>query len=115
MLKSSALLSAFFLISCGPKASGSGSSADRVLVGWHQAEGSLGACYHPPDFEKLEKTKGLTGRKMARSEALDAILSQWRGERDDGVSFSPGDIEDAETVLLGHSDDIETVARKNLT
>jgi hypothetical protein len=113
MLKSLSILSVCLLFACGPKSATKGPVAQSI-VGWHQAEGMLGACYYPPDFEKVEADKGLTGRKMARSEALDALLSQWSGQRDDGVSFNARVVEDAETVLLGHAKDIESVAQKNL-
>jgi hypothetical protein len=114
MMKTCTILSAIFLFACGPKGGGSKGPVEP-LVGWHQAEGMLGACYHPPDFERIHKKEGLTGRKMARSDALDAMMSQWGGQRADGVSFLSGAVEDAETVLLGHPDDIETVAAKNLS
>lgn len=114
MLKTIAILSAFLMFACGPK-TGKGASAQQAIVGWHQVEGMLGSCYYPPDFEKVQASQDLTGRKMARSEALDAMISQWSGQRDDGVSFNARLVEDVETVLLGHADDIETVAQKNLT
>ena len=55
------------------------------LVGWHQAEGATGACWHAPDFESL----GIADRRQARSETLTAILAQWKGEREDGVVGAP--------------------------
>jgi len=51
---------------------------------------------------------------MIRSNVLEAMLSQWRGERDDGVSFSSQVNQDAENVLLGHPSDIESVSMDNL-
>jgi hypothetical protein len=114
MFKSLFILSAGLLFACGAK-SGSKAQPVQSLVGWHQAEGMMGACYYPPDFEKIGVDQGLTGRKMARSEAMDAMMSQWSGQREDGISFSKRLVEDVETVLLGHANDIETVALKNLT
>ena len=57
----------------------------------------------------------MTARKSARSEALDAMMSQWSGEKNPSISFSDNVVIDAETVLLGHADDIEEVSRKNLS
>ncbi|MCB9664851.1 MAG: hypothetical protein H6732_12120 [Alphaproteobacteria bacterium] len=80
------------------------------LVGWHQAEGATGACWHAPDFESL----GIADRRQARSETLTAILAQWKGEREDGVAFDGRLVENVETVLLGLPEKIETIAPKNL-
>ena len=60
----------------------------HTIVGWHQAEGMLGECYFPPDYAQLEQLSGLTARKQARSEALDAMLAQWGGQRNPEISFS---------------------------
>ncbi|MCP4810028.1 MAG: hypothetical protein GY913_07915 [Proteobacteria bacterium] len=83
-------------------------------VGWHAEEGWSAPCYFPPDFDKLESAEGVSARRLARQAALEGMKSQWLGERDDGVSFSPGTVEDIETVLLGRPEQIEVVSRKNL-
>jgi len=80
------------------------------IVGWHAEEGWPGACYYPPNFD----TMGAGDRKLARQKTLEAMTSQWRGERDDGVSFPADQVENLETVLLGEPDLIETVAVDNL-
>ena len=110
MLKQSALFS-LLLVACGPKTETNSSTSTSSIVGWHQVEGMLGACYYPPNYEKLDS---LLVRKQARADALDAMISQWNGSRNDGVSLNAEAVEDAENVLLGHSDDIEAVSLKNL-
>ena len=52
---------------------------------------------------------------MKRSEAMDEVLNQWRGQRSDGVSFDEGLIDDVETVLLGRPEKIEDLVADNLT
>ena len=51
---------------------------------------------------------------MAANEVRNAMMSQWKGERGDGVEFSTGVIESVETVLLGKPDAVKSVARTNL-
>ncbi len=81
------------------------------LVGWHPAaEGASFACYHPPDFGKMDEVQ----RKLKRAETLDAILTQWRGEREDGIKFEDGVVEEVETTLFGDMSKVEAVAVKNL-
>jgi hypothetical protein len=105
------LVSLAFLLSCGGK--GSPETAE-VREGWFTEEGWAGSCYAPVDFEKLEAVEGMAARRMMRSDVLDQMLSQWRGEREDGISFPVRVVQDGETVLLGHSNDIETVGMDNL-
>ncbi|MGC6492285.1 MAG: hypothetical protein ACON5B_05530 [Myxococcota bacterium] len=80
------------------------------LVGWHGDEGWAGQCYYPVDFASL----GLADRRMARNEALDELMKQWRGERGDGMSAEAVVIENVETVLLGQPEKIEGVVAGNL-
>lgn len=80
-------------------------------VGWHQEpEGWSFACYHPPNWASLDEIS----RKQARSGALDEMLTQWKGERDDGVQFTDTSIEEVEITLLGRPEAIEQVVLKNL-
>jgi hypothetical protein len=84
-------------------------------VGWYREAGTKktpgwkGDCYFPPDWEKL----GEGDRKLARQKALEAMKSQWLGQREDGVSFEPGTVDELETVLLGRPQLIEQVAGEN--
>jgi hypothetical protein len=77
--------------------------ADKKDPGW------LGACYFPPVWSEL----GLAERSEARQEALEAMKSQWLGQRDAIVSFDAGAVEDLELALLGRPDRIEEVATRN--
>ena len=79
------------------------------LVGWHQEEGAMGACYYAPNFEEV----GRSDRRMVRQQALEAMMQQWAGDRDDGISFDPVVIENVETVLLGTPEKIEQITSKN--
>ena len=81
------------------------------IVGWHQEEGWSGSCYFPPNWEEM----GSGDRRMERQNTLQALMSQWRGDRGDGVSFDEKAIENTETVLLGSPDKTEQVAAENLS
>jgi hypothetical protein len=78
-------------------------------VGWYKEEGWSGECFAPPDFEKL----GEGDRKMERQKALEAMVAQWSGARDEAVKMTGTAAEDLETVLLGRPQMIEGVARQN--
>lgn len=96
------VIGALFAVSCkkaAPEPAG-------PIVGWHQEEGWKGACYFPKDYKDSDR--------MASNEVRNAMMSQWKGERSDGVSFSAGTIEKVETVLLGKPDAVKSVARQNL-
>lgn len=80
--------------------------APVVIQGWHQGEGWTGSCYFAEDYKDSDRMKG--------NEVREAMFSQWRGDRDDGVSFSAGVLEDLETVLLGKPDSVKSVAKQNV-
>lgn len=80
-------------------------------VGWYQADGWMGGCYNPPDFSALASGP----KRIAWQDARNAVVSQWRGERNDGINFDERAVENAETALLAKPDRIETVARDNYT
>lgn len=83
-------------------------------VGWFAELGWKSQCYFPPDFEQIETEGGPSARKQARQTALESMISQWRGQREDGVAFPDQSIEDVEITLLGRPEKIEAVALKNL-
>jgi len=87
---------------CGKKAP----EATGPIEGWHQEAGWSGSCYYPKDYKSSDR--------MAGSEAREAIMSQWKGERDDGISFSASKLEALETVFLGKPDAVKSVAIQNL-
>jgi hypothetical protein len=100
-----------FLLSCsGRKAP----ETPEVREGWFTEEGWAGSCYAPVDFDRLEAVEGMAARRIMRSEVLDHMLAQWRGEREDGILFPVRVVQDGETVLLGHPKDIESTAQDNL-
>ncbi|MDP6934319.1 MAG: hypothetical protein QGG40_15440, partial [Myxococcota bacterium] len=80
-------------------------------VGWHRDEGWALDCYFPPSFETLDETS----RRSARADALDQVMSQWSGQRDEGVALGDEElVMDVETVLLGRPSKIEGVIQQNL-
>lgn len=93
-------------VACGPKAP---VEPAGPLEGWVKQEGWAGSCYFPPNFEAI----GGGARRIARSEALTAVVAQWRGEPDSFVQFNSDWVTAAETTLLGHPDKIEWVAAEN--
>lgn len=98
---------AVVLASCG---GGKKPKNAAAQVGWHGQEGWPGACYYPPAWDQM----GPGDRKIARQKALEAMMSQWQGERDDGVSFPAERVTNLETVLLGQPELIELVTVENL-
>lgn len=80
------------------------------IVGWHTEAAWSGDCYFPPDFSTM--SEGV--KRGAWQEARDAILAQWRGERNDGVSLNSLHIENLETIMLAEANRIEVVAKENL-
>jgi hypothetical protein len=81
------------------------------IVGWHkEAEGWKFECFHPADFGAMDEVQ----RKLKRAETLDAMIAQWKGDREDGISFEAGLIDEIETTLFGDMTKVETVATKNL-
>lgn len=84
--------------------------------GWYKPEadpktgaGWAGQCFFPKNFANL----GPGDRKVARQAALEAMVEQWSGKRNDGVSFDETVVENVETVLLGRPEAIESVAQQN--
>ena len=102
------IFSALILTACGQKKP---QQPEAPKEGWVQEEGSSVACYYPPKFDSLEEMP----RREARSEALDALIEQWKGARNDGVSMNADVIESIENIVLGDMSKIESVARDNLS
>jgi hypothetical protein len=98
-----AIAGSLLMVACGKKKA---PETQAAIEGWHQETGWKGSCYYPKDYKSSDR--------VAASAVREAMLSQWRGERDDGVSFSSNVIESVETVLLGKPDAVKGVARKNL-
>jgi len=79
-------------------------------VGWHREAGWTADCWYPPDFSTMAEG----AKRMSWQETRDAIVGQWRGERNDGVKLDDKHVESLETVILSKPDRIETVAKQNL-
>ncbi len=80
-------------------------------AGWMVENEGQPACYYPPQWDSFNEID----RRMKRSEVMDEVLNQWRGQRSDGISFDEGIIDDVETVLLGRPEKIEAFVADNLT
>jgi hypothetical protein len=81
-----------------------------AIEGWHTEEGWMGSCFYPPDFSVL----GSGDKRLMWQKTRDAIMSQWGGDRGDGVSFDDRVRTNAETAMLGTPDKVEGVAVDNL-
>ncbi len=81
----------------------------EVPTGWVDSDDGAPACYFQPKWDALNEID----RRMKRSEAMDEVLNQWRGQRDDGVSFGEDLIDDVETTLLGRPEKIEAFVAAN--
>jgi hypothetical protein len=77
--------------------------------GWHQQEGWMGSCYMPPDWSGMPAGQ----KRMEWQTVRDQMIGQWKGNRDDGISFDERAIESAETAMLGKPERIESVAAEN--
>lgn len=80
------------------------------LVGWNPVAEGAGQCYFPPKWEGMVEGP----RKIARAEALSAIIGQWRGDQGDGISMDDKLVMNVETILFGDPADVEAIAGENL-
>ncbi|MEQ1569810.1 MAG: hypothetical protein ABMA64_29510 [Myxococcota bacterium] len=80
------------------------------IVGWHREASWTADCWYPPDFSTM--AEGV--KRMAWQESRDAIVGQWRGDRNDGVQLNDNHVENLETILLSKAERIESVAKDNL-
>ena len=83
------------------------------IEGWHAEENWAAQCWFPVDYDAVQESQGTTARLEARQKALEAMMSQWAGGRDDGVSMSASALETVEITLLGRPELIEEVSRQN--
>jgi hypothetical protein len=83
---------------------------DGPKIGWHKQESWAGDCYYPPDFGSLAAGP----MRMAWNESREAVMSQWRGDRGDGVSLDSKHIEDLETAMLAKPERTSTVVAENV-
>lgn len=97
-------------IGCGDKEP---AEAAAPITGWHAEDGWAAQCWFPVDYDQVQETAGQTARAEARQKALEAMMSQWQGQRDDGVAMRAAVIENVEITLLGRPTLIEEVSRQN--
>ena len=76
-----------FLSGCPKKAT------NVVIEGWHGEEEWTGQCYYHKNFSVLGRGEVYD----ARQDSMAAMMSQWRGERNDGIQFDEGKIVDIPT------------------
>jgi hypothetical protein len=77
--------------------------------GWYRGPGWSADCYNPEDFAALNEGQ----RRVAWNIARDAVVGQWRGERDDGVKFGAQAATDLETVMMAKADRVTVVLQEN--
>jgi len=102
------IFTALLFTACGPKKP---QEPAAPKVGWMPEEGSSVACYYPPQFDALDEMP----RREARSEALDALIEQWKGDRNDGISMNPDVIDSIQNIIWGDMSKVESVTRDNLS
>ena len=101
------LITSLLLVACGPKKP---QEPEAPKVGWVQEGESSTACYYPPNFAALDTLE----RKEAQSEAFDAVIAQWGGEKG-AFAMNPDVVETVETIMLGDMSKVESVVRDNLS
>ena len=79
-----------------------------MIQGWH-AEEWTGQCFYHQNFATLGRGEVYD----ARQQSMDAMMSQWRGERNDGIQFDDEKIVELETTMLGKMDLVEIRAGQN--
>ncbi|MCB9699359.1 MAG: hypothetical protein H6738_21435 [Alphaproteobacteria bacterium] len=77
--------------------------------GWFREASWAGDCWFPPDFSAMAEGP----RRVAWNETREAMMSQWRGDRNDGVSFPNQAITDLETAMLAKPERVAVVAKEN--
>jgi len=100
------LSAALVLVGCPKKDTG----PPPIIEGWHKEDAESFECWYPAQFDKLDEVQ----RKLKRAETLDAMMLQWKGGKEDGVSFKAGMVDELETTLFGDMSKVEAVAIKNL-
>lgn len=78
--------------------------------GWHREEGWSGDCYYPKDMAAMAELD----RRTYRTVVFQEMASQWRGNRDDGVSFDPVLLDKLENAILAKPTMIDGIAKGNL-
>ena len=101
------LITSLLLVACGPKKP---QEPEAPKVGWVQEGETSTACYYPPNFAVLDTLE----RKEAQSEAFDAVIAQWGGDKG-AFAMNSDVVETVETIMLGDMSKVESVVRDNLS
>ncbi len=80
-----------------------------IATGWVPVGTAGGQCYNPPDFAAL----GVGDRRLAWNTVRNEMMSQWKGEKNDGFSVDDKVSTDVETALLAKAERVEQVAKDN--
>jgi len=80
-----------------------------VIQGWHAEEEWSGQCFYHQNFATLGRGEVYD----ARQQSMDAMMSQWRGERNDGIQFDGEKVIQLETTMLGKMNLVDTIAGQN--
>jgi hypothetical protein len=84
-------------------------TSNVVIEGWHSEEEWKGQCYYHKNFSVLGRAEVYD----ARQNSMSAMMSQWRGEREDGIQFDEGKVVDLETTMLGKIELVDVIAGQN--
>ena len=79
-------------------------------LGWYQPEGAVHACYYPASLDEVQGR----ARTLAVVDAMNEVVSQWRGQLNDGVEFSPNAIDDVYNAFLARPERGEFILSENL-
>jgi hypothetical protein len=92
------------LLACGGTKGSPASSGDAADGGWISESGWTGTCFDAPDLST----------DKARQDTLNAMALQWRGGRNDGVSFPLDLVVEVRDLLRERPAEIPAIAEKNL-
>ena len=103
------LLAAPLLTSCGPKEPPQ--SAAASAFGWVTEDGWEGSCFAPPDFSSISDAEA---HDKALQDTLNGMALQWRGGRNEGVSFPMELVVEVRDLLRERVDEVPETAARNL-
>lgn len=69
-----------------------------------------GQCWFPPDWEALTAGE----RRSLRSDAIAAVVSQWKGEQGGNAALDAGAVDNGEYALLAYPAKVELITAENL-
>jgi len=96
----------WFALACGPKKT----VEEAPKVGWHQEETWTLACFHPPQYDAMLEME----RRDSWQGSMEAMDSQWRGERGDGISVGEDILDQIDYQFSAYPQKVEEVSQQNL-